>query len=399
MISILNDRHKFRKPKKQVHPMGYPYYYLPVLVIALTGFIDSIYLSIFHYRNYTDMGYQSFCAISRAINCDTVSQSPYSIFLGVPVPVWGLLAYGFFLFLLSFALQEIGGRKRVWTLLMLISSAFSIYSVILAFVSAYYIHSYCIMCILSYGVNLALLFYAWIIRKRFRCESFFTALKLDLRFLLGFPQISIPATLTFGIIAMGMILTFPPYWLMDPPVLSKNTPTGMTGDGHPWIGAEFPEIEIVEFSDYRCFQCKKMHYFLRRLIEAHPGKIRLIHRHFPMDHSINPLVTEPLHKGAAKLSMLAIFACENGKFWEMNDYLFDLKKDIEALNIKTIAADVGLEFETMRYVFHDRRLWNVLWKDIKEGIRDYQLSGTPGFIINGQAYLGQIPADVLKPYL
>ncbi|MDA3898318.1 MAG: thioredoxin domain-containing protein [Desulfobacteraceae bacterium] len=385
--------------KKTIIPLPFSYYFVPATIIALTGFFDSIYLAVSHYRNYADMGYQSFCAISRSLNCDTVSQSAYSIFLDVPVPIWGILGYGFFMFLLCFAWDRKAEKKRVWTLLMLISLAFSIYSVILAFISSYYIHSYCIMCILSYGVNLALLFYAWIIRKRFACESIFTAAKLDVLYLLSYKKIVIPVGLVFVTMSLFMIFFFPPYWHMNPPALSNTIPTGVNEDGYPWIGAEHPELIITEFSDYRCFQCKKMHYFLRRLIEAHPEKIRLIHRQFPMDHTINPLVTIPFHTGAAKLSMLAIFAGEHGKFWEMNDYLFNLLKNIEAVNMRNIAGKIGLDLETMRHAFQDRRLWNILWGDIKEGIKVHELTGTPGFVIKGQVYEGQIPAEILKPYL
>ena len=291
------------------------------------------------------------------------------------------------------------GKKRVWTLLLLISLAFSIYSVILAFISSYHVRSYCIMCILSYAVNLALLFYAWIIRKRFRCEPVFIAVKKDILYLLDYPKTVVPITSGFVTIALVMIFVFPPYWQMNPPELSRNIPIGVTEDGHPWIGAESPELEIIEFSDYRCFQCKKMHYFLRHLIEAHPDRIRLVHRQFPMDHTINPLVKEPFHPGAAKLSILAIYAGKHHKFWEMNDYLFALSSDIEALNMKTIAKDVGLEFESMHAAFGDQRIWNELWHDIQEGIQKYELSGTPGFVIDGQMHLAQIPAEVLKPYL
>jgi uncharacterized membrane protein len=62
-----------------------------------------------------DMGYQSFCAISQALNCDTVSQSPYSILFNVPVPVWGVFGYAFFLILLMFAWPQSALHKRVWT--------------------------------------------------------------------------------------------------------------------------------------------------------------------------------------------------------------------------------------------------------------------------------------------
>ena len=390
---------KNKKSQKKIVPLPFPVYTWSFVAILCIGLFDSIYLSISHYRVYVDIGYSSFCAISKALNCDTVSQSPYSIFFDVPVPIWGIWAYAVVLFLLYYAWHVKAEKKRVWTLLMLVSLAFSIYSVILAFISSYHIHSYCIMCILSYAVNLALLFYTWIIRKRFECESFFTALWLDIRYLLGFWKTTMPVFSGFGIVAVAMIIVFPPYWLMDPPKLNGNIPTGITVDGHPWIGAGSPELEIIEFSDYRCFQCKKMHYFLRRLIEAHPDRIRLVHRQFPMDHTINPLVKESFHPGAAKLAILAIYAGKYNKFWEMNDYLFGLSRDIEALNMKTIAKDVGLEFESMHAAFKDQRIWNELWQDIKEGIRDYELSGTPGFVIDGQMHLAQIPPEIFKPYL
>ena len=90
--------------KKKITPLPYSYYLVVVTSIALIGLLDAIYLAISHYRVYTDMAYQSFCAISRAVNCDKVSQSPYSILFGVPVPVWGVIGYALFIFLLFFCM-------------------------------------------------------------------------------------------------------------------------------------------------------------------------------------------------------------------------------------------------------------------------------------------------------
>jgi protein-disulfide isomerase len=185
---------------------------------------------------------------------------------------------------------------------------------------------------------------------------------------------------------------------MTPPVLSTDIPTGITEDGHSWIGAENPELTIVEFSDYRCFQCKKMHFFLRRIIENHPDKIRLVHRHFPMDHTINPIVDEPFHAGAAKLAVVSLFAAEKDKFWKMNDILFNIDKQTEALNIGDLAKKADIEFEEIRYVFSNRELWIKLQQDIQDGLK-YGLTGTPGFIIDEQVYMGQIPSDSLRSFI
>ena len=69
------------KKVRPIQPLAYAYYFWPVVGLVIAGLLDSIYLSVSHHRVYTDIGYKSFCAISRAINCDTVSQSRYSIFL------------------------------------------------------------------------------------------------------------------------------------------------------------------------------------------------------------------------------------------------------------------------------------------------------------------------------
>jgi len=379
-------------------PLAYSYYFVPVLVIAVIGLLDSAYLAVSHYRNFVDIGYQSFCAISRSFNCDTVSQSSYAVFWGVPIAVWGILGYGLFIFLLLFTWHPAAARKRGWTLLMLLASGFSVYSIYLAYISTYKIQSYCIMCILLYAVSFALLFYTWIIRKRFQCEGFFKAFVLDIAFLFRFPGISILAFFVFSGSAVLMIVAFPPYWHLQPPALTRDIPVGITEDGHPWIGASNPELTIIEFSDYRCFQCKKMHYYLRQLIEANPGTIRLVHRHFPMDHVINPIIKEPYHQGAAKLAVISLFALEKGKFWEVNDFMFDLPRGQITINLRDIARKADLEMHEIAYALQDIQLWEKLQKDILEALK-YDLTGTPGFVIDGKMYPAQIPSEILRPYM
>jgi uncharacterized membrane protein len=382
-----------RQTQKPIIPLAFPYYFFTVVLIALLGFCDAGYLALSHYRNYRDISYQSFCAISRGLNCDTVSQSPYAIFLGVPVSVWGLLGYAFFLSLLGFAWPKNALHKRVWTLLFLMSFGFTLYSLFLAFVSTYRIHSYCIMCIFSYAVNLLLLYFSWLIRKRFMCEPILSASFLDIQYLFSNLK-SISAVLSiFGTLTVLLLLFYPTYWQMSLPSLSGEISTGMTEDGHPWIGAETPELVIVEFSDYQCFQCKKMHFFLRQMIQAYPDKIRLIHRHFPIDHTINPIVNQPFHVGSAKLAIIALFAAEKGKFWEMNDLLFNISRETDAINIPDLAQQVGIPFDDIKFVLKDSSLWNKLKQDIQTGL-DYKMTGTPGFVIDDEVYMGQIPANI-----
>ncbi len=384
--------------KKKIKSLPFPFYFWTVVVIAVAGLLDSIYLLISHYRVYADIGYRSFCAISQSINCDTVSQSPYSIFLGLPVPVWGILGYAFVLILLPFAWSKPNEEKRLWVLLFLVFLAFSIYSIILALISTFLIHSYCIMCILNYGVNFLLLFYAYLILRRFETQGVFTTLKNDIFYLWQRRKHSLSLMIPFPMATLVLLVYFPVYWSFDPPELSAYIPHGITEDGHPWIGAENPEIEIVEFTDYQCFQCNKMHFFLRQTMVNHPGKIKLIHRHFPMDHEVNPLVKKPLHPGSAKMAMLTIYAASQNKFWQMNDLLFSIARVTPNIRIRDLADQTGLNYETLLRAIYNRKIQYRLKKDIADGLK-LGITGTPSFLIDGKVYSGQIPPEVLQKYL
>jgi len=80
--------------------------------------------------------------------------------LNMPVAIWGVIGYSFIFILLFFAGSNSAGKVRIWSLIFWVAFIFSGHSVILALISTYRIRSYCILCIVSYGVNLALLFYA-----------------------------------------------------------------------------------------------------------------------------------------------------------------------------------------------------------------------------------------------
>ena len=388
----------FFERNKPIQPLPFAAYYYTVLSIGLIGLFVSIYLSYSHYRVYTDIGYKSFCAISKAINCDTVSQSTYSIFLGLPVPVWGIVGYTFFLLFLLIAKDRDAENRRVWTLLFLIAAAFTVYSIVLAAISTFYIHSYCIMCMVLYAANFLLLFYTRMIRSRFKCSGLIEGLKRDTRFLKS-KRSSVLRMFTpfFGGIIL-LLLFFPAYWQFDSPVLPSKLNTGTTKDGHPWIGADNPKLIITEYTDYKCFQCKKMHFFLRQLIAGHPDKIRLIHRNFPMDHSVNPIVKEPFHVGSGKMALMAIHAASQNKFWQMNDLLFEIVGESDIIDVRKLAARLEMDPKTLAGSVNDRSTRRLLQDDILSALK-LQISGTPAYVINKNVYLAQIPPEIIKTAL
>ena len=383
---------------KRIDPLPFPIYFWTIFFLTIAGIASASYLSISHYRVYTDIAYRSFCAISKDINCDTVSQSPYSIFLGLPVPIWGIIGYLFVLLFLPLAKNKDAENKRVWTLLFLIAAAFTLYSIFLAAISTFYIHSYCIMCLVLYAVNFLLLFYTRMIRSRFKSSGFVDGFKKDIRFLKTRRSSVIGLFAPFFAGILLLMLFFPAYWQFDPPVLLSKINSGITKDGHPWIGAQNPKLEITEFTDYQCFQCKKMHFFLRQLIAKHPDKIRLIHRHFPMDHKFNPIVKQPFYVGSGEMALLAIYATAKDKFWPMNDILFEIAGKRENINVKELATKVGIDFMELAQAIDDQTTRLQLKHDIWQGLK-LKIDGTPAYVINHKVYLGQIPPEIIKNVL
>jgi len=386
------------KQTRVTNPLSYYIYLWTVVFLTLVGLADSIYLAISHYRVYTDIGYKSFCAISRAINCDTVSQSPYAIMLNMPVAIWGILGYSFILILLFFAGSKSAAKVRIWSLIFWVTLIFSGHSVILALISTYLIRSYCILCIVSYGVNLALLFYAWLIRRRFSNSGLVENTPKDILFLWKNKAKSI---LLFVIFFAALIFTwafFPNYWNFQPPRISADIPTGITASGYPWIGAENAALVITEFSDYQCFQCWKMHFFLRQLMAENPGKIRIIHRHYPMDHEFNPIVREPFHVGSGKLALLAVYAVSINKFWQMNDLLYGMAGKKKPISTKELAKALSLDSTDLARALNDRIFRFRVKHDIYSGNK-LEITGTPAYVIDGEIYQGQIPPEIIRKIL
>jgi protein-disulfide isomerase/uncharacterized membrane protein len=383
--------------KNTIEPLPYGFYFTPVMALTLVGVLASCYLAVSHYRVYTDIGYSSFCAISRSLNCDTVSQSPYSIFLNVPVPLWGVLGYILFGTVLFFSRKPTPEGSYLWTFLFVIAMIFSSLSIVLAVISTVYIRSYCLMCILSYGINFLLLFYTWLVRRRYRAPNLRRGMGGELSYLIRTGKgRSLCAALGLLVgISVLIVFAYPKYWIYKNPLHSSGISTGFTESGEPWIGALNPEIVIEEFADYQCFQCRKTHFYLRQIIAEHPDKIRLVHRQFPMDDRVNPLVQEPFHRGSGKMALIAIAAGRQGKFWEANDYLYQAAHSTETITVDAIAAALALDEQVLMKTLQSPSAIKELERDLIDGIK-LGVTGTPTFVINGNVYAGSLPAEILQ---
>ncbi len=385
----LKREHSF---KQQSHPLPYLWYYLPVTFLVALGTGSSVYLAIVHYLNYTDINFSSICAISKAINCDTVAQSPYAIFLGVPVAIWGTFS---FLFL---GQQTYVTRAQkcmtTWWVIFLFGAAGCAVSVLFGYISVVKIQSYCIFCLLCYFCYFSITFYSLIVIRRFRIpfteflangyNNYFLKANLLLCFLL------------FSGLAL-LVWQFPKYWQYQQAPIATAVTTGTTSNGSHWIGAKKPTIIIHEYTDYLCFQCGKMHHLLRNLVNTHPETIRLVHHHFPMDHLFNPAIKKPFHVGAGYMALLAILAGEKVGFWRMNHELCRFIRENKSKNIdlQVLAERTGLPQKALSQALSNPIYRKILIDNIRHGL-ELGVISTPTYIINNKIFTGTIPRDILS---
>ena len=371
-------------------------WYLGVGICGV-GFCVSLYLAYMHHAVHTDFTYTSFCAYSKAVNCETIAESVFSVFLNVPIAVWGMMGYALMGAVCIVGMLRSTQGKRMWMILYVLTVISGLISFILFIISKFYIKSLCIMCLVSYGTNFAILALAMHFRSH-RKIQFLRGLKEDIVFLMQ------RKGMTFSIIGilagMTVILPFvyPQYWQSQKIMELSNLNHGYTQTGEPWIGAQEPILTIVEYSDYRCFHCRKAYYMMRSIIEKHPDKIRLVHRHFPMDKECNPIVNDDYHKGACILAVWANCAGEQGAFWKMHELLYEVTRIKGKYAVTDLAAQLGLDVDKIETCMSDTEAYRHVSRDVDFGLKR-KIEGTPFYEIDGETYTGYLPLEVLKKKL
>jgi protein-disulfide isomerase len=117
-----------------------------------------------------------------------------------------------------------------------------------------------------------------------------------------------------------------------------------------------------------------------------------------MDHNVNPIVKKPYHIGSGELACFAILAGIKGKFWKMNDLLFDIARKEHSINTQMLADKVGLNVGELARSIHHPYIRQKLAKDIFKGMK-LRVSGTPTYFINGEKYSGYIPPEIFTDFL
>ena len=112
-----------------------------IAALALIGILVAAYMSLYKF------GYIGMLACG-AGSCETVQASKWSSFMGVPVPLIGLLGYLAVMIVAILGLQPAWQESRPVSLLLLaLTTVAFVFSVYLSYLEQFVIHAWCRWCI------------------------------------------------------------------------------------------------------------------------------------------------------------------------------------------------------------------------------------------------------------
>jgi protein-disulfide isomerase len=156
------------------------------------------------------------------------------------------------------------------------------------------------------------------------------------------------------------------------------------------MGPKDAKITIVEFSDFECPYCSRGYNTVKQVLKEYPTQVRVLFKHMPLDF-------HPKAMPAARY-FEAIAMQDLGKAIKFHDELFQnqekLRTEGEAY-FKKVATGLGVNMKTLEKDLTSETITKRIQADIEEA-KGFEISGTPGFVINGVSLKGAYPFSEFK---
>lgn len=380
---------------------------LAIQILTFVGLLLSVKLACIYYvANYEKYALSSFCSINDFVDCDGAARSTVSQFWGIPLAYWGIF---FYLTVLFLTVVDYLKKFRIFKFLEVFKNSMSyigmlgtvafICSMVLAGLSIFKIHKLCILCFITYFIDLFIAVVA--------CSGNFKQLVEDFKttfvdFIAGAKQY----TKTFIVLVIlaasfltysGVTYSFVPHIKKQKAILKyrdmKFNPYRVKGNT---LGAENADVVIELYSDYVCPICYMENIMLHEAVKDF-SNIKIVHHNLPFDKECNPYITVNMHPNACFMAKGALAAGKQGNYWEMGSLLYenqptrmeDMLKLADQLGFNKDKFVQDMESETTA-----KEIENELVNANNLGI-----DSTPTIYINGDQVVGIKPYYELKDLL
>ncbi len=150
----------------------------------------------------------------------------------------------------------------------------------------------------------------------------------------------------------------------------------------PFRGPKDADLYIVEFSDYECPFCQMSNRIMEKILHKYGNRIRLYHRHFPLDMTCYKRMKRQMHPHACFAARAAFCAHRQNKFWTFQDAMFRLGARINKKTITALAGTQGLDIVRFKACVSGAVAKKQIQQDLAAG-ESLKLEGTPTFYMGG----------------
>ena len=159
--------------------------------------------------------------------------------------------------------------------------------------------------------------------------------------------------------------------------LAQENASVFVRDHSQTLGSEEAKVYLIEFMDPACETCAAFFPFVKQIMQANPGKIKLVLRY------------APFHDGADYFVKILEAAKKQGKYWETLDVMYKSQPywashhNPQPQKIWQFLPKAGLNLDQIRKDMNDPAIVKLIEQDLADA-KALNVQKTPGFIVNGK---------------
>ncbi|NTV95162.1 MAG: thioredoxin domain-containing protein [Thiobacillus sp.] len=156
-----------------------------------------------------------------------------------------------------------------------------------------------------------------------------------------------------------------------------QNPSNLLRAYSPTEGPAEAKVTIVDFFDPACGTCRDFYPFVKQLMAAHPGQVRVVLRH------------APFHEGSLDVVRIMEAARKQGKYFETLAALFATQDNwvqdhrVQADRVWDAIAGVGLDLDRVRQDMNSPEIVANITQDMEDA-KSLNVTMTPEFFVNGR---------------
>jgi protein-disulfide isomerase len=155
------------------------------------------------------------------------------------------------------------------------------------------------------------------------------------------------------------------------------------------LGLPNAPVRVVLFGDYESEDSGSVNDMILELVEQYKEEMSYTFRHFPLTR---------VHQKAHKAAEAAIGAAQEGKFWELHQILFQNRRNLGLISLKSYAREAGvMDKKFLDHLINSTYGWFVQ-DDLKEGIK-LEVTSVPALFINGERWEKEPTMKSLKLHI